>query len=183
MTPDSLPSFRYHKDPIATGSVVPSTNLCVVCERSRGYIYTGPTSAEEDLEDEICPWCIADGSACAKYDAEFTDRAGVGDYGNWPSVPDEVVETVACRTPGFIGWQQERWFTCCNDAAEFLGLAGREELANAGPQATEAIREEIGFSGEDWEDYLSAMGKDGPVTAYLFRCLHCNRFGGYSDFT
>ena len=36
------------------------------------------------------------------------------------SVSDEIVAEVAYRTPGFTGWQQERWFTHCA-AGEFLG--------------------------------------------------------------
>ena len=183
MTRASLPTFRYHPDPVSTGSVVPSTTACLVCGVSRGFIYTGPTYSTDEVDEELCPWCIADGSAHDKLDAEFTDSEGVGDYGTWGPVSEEVREVVAFRTPGFSGWQQERWFTCCGDAAAFLGRAGREDLENAGGQAVEAIRSEIGYSGSDWEEYLAGMSRDGQPTAYLFRCLHCGKYGGYSDFT
>jgi hypothetical protein len=60
--------------------------------------------AEAELDDQLCPWCIADGSAAAKFDAQFTDVL-------W-AVPDEVsaevTEEVLRRTPGLSGWQQER---------------------------------------------------------------------------
>jgi len=120
-----LPAFKYHPDPIATGSVKASENVCVCCDRARGYIYTGPTYAEEELEEELCPWCIADGTAHAELDAEFVDREGIGGYGEWEEVSSTIVDEVACRTPGFSGLQQERWYTHCADAAEFVGL---EEL-------------------------------------------------------
>lgn len=183
MTTTTLPSFRYHADPLATGSIVSSDNQCACCGQVRGYIYTGPVYGEDDHENDICPWCIADGSAHDKLGAEFTDVAGVGDYGNWEEVPAAISEAVAFRTPGFIGWQQERWFTCCKDAACFLGRAGYKELLAQGAGAIEAIRVESQLDGEEWEDYLKGLDKDDQPTAYLFRCLHCQRIGGYSDFT
>jgi len=58
-----LPSFKYHQDPIATGSVRASDTRCLACGQVRGFIYTGPVYDTDDLEKAICPWCIADGSA------------------------------------------------------------------------------------------------------------------------
>ena len=40
---------------------------------ARGYAYTAGFYAEEDV-DAICPWCIADGSAAARFDGSFTDE-------------------------------------------------------------------------------------------------------------
>src|SRR4051794_16064897 len=71
----SLPTFKYHPDPIATGSVEPSDTQCDCCGKQRGYIYVGPVFSVEGLYEYICPWCIADGSAHTKFDAEFTDAA------------------------------------------------------------------------------------------------------------
>jgi uncharacterized protein len=178
-----LPSFKYHPDPVATGSVAPSANVCACCAQQRGYIYTGPVYGEDDHEDDICPWCIADGTAHQKLGAEFVDSDGIGGYGDWEAVPLAVREEVAFRTPGFTGWQQERWFTCCKDAACFIGRAGYKELLAQGASAIEAIRVESELDGEEWEDYLQGLAKDDQPTAYLFRCLHCKKIGGYSDFT
>jgi len=178
-----LPIFKYHPDPLATGSIEASTQKCLVCGLARGFIYKGQPYAEEELIDAICPWCIADGKAHEKFGAEFVDAAAVGDYGAWEPVSDEVVAEVAYRTPGFIGWQQERWFTHCADAAEFLGLVGKEELMAYGPAAISTIKEEIEFEGEEWDKYFESLDKDGEPTAYLFKCRHCGRFGGYSDFS
>src|SRR5271169_6720784 len=127
-----LPVFKYHPDPVATGSIVPTAAACPVCGVSRGFAYSGIPYGTDEVE-HICPWCIADGSARQKFGVEFTDKAGIG--GNqWERVPEEVVEEVAFRTPGFAGWQQERWYTHCGDAAEFLGAMGRQELEQMGPQ-------------------------------------------------
>ncbi len=177
------PTFRYHPDPLATGSIKNSDVQCVCCEQRRGFIYVGPVYSEEEHVEDICPWCIADGTAHQRLGAEFVDIAGVGDRGSWEQVPKAIAEEVAYRTPGFAGWQQERWFTCCGDAAAFLGRAGRKELNLLGPEAVEAIRLEIGYSGKYWEEYFAGMDRDGQPTAYVFRCLHCKRIGGYSDFT
>lgn len=178
-----LPVFKYHPDPIATGSVEASDATCLACDEARGFIYTGLPYAEEELEDAVCPWCIAEGSAHEKFGAEFTDSAGVGGYGKWEEVAPEVSAEVAQRTPGFTGWQQEMWFTHCGDAGAFLGRAGRRELEGFGSEAVAAIKDDAGLDDDEWEDYFSSLDKAGEPTAYVFRCLHCGKFGGYSDFT
>jgi uncharacterized protein CbrC (UPF0167 family) len=180
---EPLPSFRYHPDPVATGSVELSDKECVCCAQARGYIYTGPVYSEADHEDDICPWCIADGSANQKLDVQFTDADGIGGYGLWDDVPTPVAEEVAYRTPGFTGWQQEKWVTCCKDAACFMGRAGYKDLLALGANAIEAIRVESDLEGDEWEAYFKGLDKDDQPTAYLFRCLHCQKLGGYSDFT
>jgi uncharacterized protein len=176
-----LPVFRYHPDPLATGSVVPSNSACRSCGQVRGFVYAGPVYAEDELDDALCPWCIADGSAAEKFDAEFTDPAGVGGYGDWDAVPATVVTEVARRTPGFSGWQQERWWTHCADAAEFLGPAGGREVKERWPGALANLQAESGFQGADWDDYFAALDRESPPTAYVFRCRHCGELGGYSD--
>ena len=139
-TRDELPTFRYHPDPLTTGSIIPSEARCSLCCEARGYVYDGPVYPYEETRGGLCPWCIEDGRAHAELAVDFIDPAGVGDYGSWAPVSDEVRDIVAYRTPTFFGWQQQRWFTCCGDAAAFLGIVGRKELEAAGPQAIEAIR-------------------------------------------
>src|SRR4030042_2296179 len=131
----TLPSFKYHPDPIGTGNIVQSDVKCCCCGTARGYIYTGPVYAVKEYSRRICPWCIADGTAHKKLDAGFTDEDGIGGGGMWDIVPEEVIAEVAYRTPGFSGWQQEQWWTHCQDAGQFLGRAGRKELIEFGPEA------------------------------------------------
>ncbi len=179
--PPPLPEFRYHPDPVATGSVVASTAACESCGRRRGYALTSTIYAEEEVET-VCPWCVADGTAAAKFDGEFNDSAGVGGYGRWDAVPPDVVREVSERTPGFMGRQQERWWTHCGDAGEFLGRAGTEDVERHSAQAS--IREELGLDdGPEWSRYLASLDSDGQPTAYLFRCRVCGAVGGYSDCT
>ena len=175
-----FPEFAYHAGPRSTGVVVESDARCRACGIARGYIYTGPVYAADELDDALCPWCIADGSAAKKFDAEFTD-AGVGVPDD---VPGEIVETIARRTPGFSAWQEERWLYHCGDGAVFLGAVGRDELEEY-PEALDALRQERVESGrpaDEVEEYIAALETDGDATAYLFRCRHCGRHLAYSDF-
>lgn len=182
MPNESLPTFKYHPHPLKTGSIKKSSKKCLCCGKARGYIYVGPIYASENLTDALCPWCIADGSAHKKFDAAFTDEEGIGGGGEWDEVSEKVIAEVAYRTPGFTGWQQEQWWTHCEDAAKFLGRAGKAELLAAGPEAVAAIRESIGLDeGEEWDEFLEALDKDGSPTAYLFQCTKCQKFGGYHD--
>lgn len=166
---DSLPTFAYHPDPLATGSVLRSSDVCERCEVARGFIYAGPIYAVEEVEF-VCPWCIADGSAAAAFDAEFTDVHGA------PSeVPSDVLDQISRRTPGFAGWQQERWMYHCSDGAEFHGRAGYVDVAEL-----PGVLDMIAVDG--WpKDALQHMSVDGDLTGYLFICRHCRCFLAYAD--
>ena len=176
----ALPSFRYHPDPIATGSIRSSNKKCVVCGTVRGYIYTSHAYAVAAYHDCICPWCIADGTAHEKLGVYFTDEHSVGNILE-DNLPESVVEELVFRTPGFSGWQQERWFTHCGDAAAFLGRVGYKELIQHGRKAIKAIRNDTGLSGQSWIEFMVSLDKNGSPTAYLFQCLHCGQYGGYTD--
>jgi uncharacterized protein CbrC (UPF0167 family) len=116
--------------------------------------------------------------------AEFTDDAGLGGPRRGENVPAAVVDEVAHRTPGFSGWQQERWWTHCGDAAAFLGPAGFEEVEAFGSRTIDRLRRDLGWQpGPQWDEFLRALDRQGQPTAYLFRCLKCSEVGGYSVFT
>ena len=179
---EQLPSFKYHPDPLATGSVKADPDTpCLGCNRIRGYIYTGPVYTELNfiLDDHLCPWCIQDGNAARKFGATFTDTGEV------EGILNAVRTEVEARTPGFNAWQQDRWLACCGDAAVFLGVAGAEELKGDFPKAVPVVkrylRQEFGLSKEEAEGFLDELRKDDEPSAYLFRCLHCNEFLAYVD--
>jgi len=178
---DPFPVFRYHSNPLKTGSIVASAKVCRRCRRRRGYIYVGPVYAKAALNEAFCPWCIADGSAAAAFDAKFTDPAGIGSYAAWHPVPPEVVEEIVRRTPGFNGWQQERWWTHCGDAAEFLGRAGRHELETEWSGAVPTLMLDAGLDSAGWPSFGANLDADGSPTAYVFRCRCCGQLGGYTD--
>lgn len=141
---EALPSFKYHPDPIATGSVEASAAPCRCCGRARGYLYVGPVYGSEDLHESLCPWCIADGSAALTLGAEFADSRPLKLAG----VPAPIVEEVHFRTPGYSSWQSEQWIVHCGDACEFHGRASAVEISSAGMQ----------------------RGQSAP---FKFKCRHC----------
>jgi uncharacterized protein CbrC (UPF0167 family) len=86
-----LPEFKYHRHPIQSGSVEESSKPCQCCGKARGYIYSGPVYSENELDDSICPWCIADGKAHAEFDATFVDEV---------ALPDDLPEKIIHKLPG-----------------------------------------------------------------------------------
>jgi uncharacterized protein len=177
----SLPLFRYHPDPIGTASIVDSNVECMCCGKRSGYISAGPVFSKFELNNSLCPWCIADGSAHRQFRAEFTDLASIGENHSTTKLGLEIIETVSFRTPGFTGWQQERWLACCNDAAAFVGHAGYRELNALWPGAIASIKIDSGFEGIEWEKYFRCLDSKGSPTGYVFRCLHCDKYMGYQD--
>jgi hypothetical protein len=183
-----LPFFKYHPDPIATGSIAESTEVCECCGQARGFVYTGSFYCEDEVGG-VCPWCIADGAAAEKFDAELTPSDGVGraDYHGepWEQVSAAIVEEVAKRTPGFSGYQEERWWTHCQDAAAFIGFVGdidRTILETAEAEDfVRHIQETEEFSDAAWARYTSSPDKEHGITTYVFRCRHCKKLGGYAD--
>ncbi len=62
-----LPVFKYNPNALELGIIEEDETHCPVCEKKRNYVYRGSFYSEEEVEG-ICPWCIADGSAAAKFD-------------------------------------------------------------------------------------------------------------------
>lgn len=176
-----LPAFPYHPDPVASGSIVASEAACACCGKRRGFIYAGPVYSERELDDALCPWCIADGSAHRTFDANFADPAGFAD-----AIAPEVVDEIAFRTPGFNAWQQEKWLSCCGDAAAFLEPVGHAELRLRHPQLEGALMmyivHELEISGAAAVRLLQSLDRDRGPTAYVFSCRHCDNKPAYIDF-
>ena len=172
----NFPPFRYHPDPVATGSVVPSGATCECCGRARGFVYKGSTYGPRNV-GALCPWCIADGEAHRRLELTFADAhplAGVS------AAREEVVR----RTPGYSSWQQERWLTHCGDACAFLGPAGRAEVEAFGEELVASLREDAGWlRDEAFAAFCAGLDRDGEPVAFVFRCLHCGALVGYIDYT
>lgn len=174
----SLPKFTYHPDPLATGSIEPSDTECVCCEQARGHIYVCNTYCEEDIEESLCPWCIADGSAAEKFNATFSDPSPLLEEG----VPEEIVEEVTKRTPGFISWQQDVWLSCCDEACEFHGDPSRSQLAKLKGDPLEDLLDQLSFSEEEWKEFLDNYEPGGSPAIYHFICRHCRQHKYGMDF-
>lgn len=168
----TLPAFRYHPDPVASGSVVASNKECACCEEARGYIYAGPVYGEDELDDALCPWCIANGRAYEHLDATFVDDEALGE-----DVPENVRLEIVTRTPGFATWQSEHWPVCCSEPAAFVTPAGYSEIHQRFPQMEGSLLSHIiyewGISGRAALKTLESLDVDRGPTAYVFQCHHC----------
>jgi uncharacterized protein len=175
-----LPTFRYHKDPIRSGSVIASKAKCCCCRKARGFIYTGPIYAEAELDDALCPWCIADGSAHEKFDVTFVDSEAFAERSS-----ETAIVEISERTPGFNAWQSENWPSCCGEPAAFLTPAGSKEIREQFPRLEGDLMmfivHQLGISGGAARQTFEALSKDQSPTAFVFKCLHCDGFPVYVD--
>jgi uncharacterized protein CbrC (UPF0167 family) len=175
---ETLPSFRYHPNPLETGSIVESTAQCRCCGKARGYVYAVAPHTEQDVpEDSLCPWCIKDGSAYQEFGAEFVDVEGIS-----ADLPEEVARELIERTPGYSSWQVEQWRDCCGDAAAFLGPYGYKEIVAAEQKGEnlkepllERIKAQMNYSDSQAALLFRSLNQFTGPAAYLFRCLKCNK--------
>ncbi|HEY1178223.1 MAG TPA: CbrC family protein [Phytomonospora sp.] len=158
-----LPEFRYHPDPLATGSVRPSVTRCPVCEHVTGFAYATTPYGPGTVRN-ICPWCIADGSAAARFGASFCDDFPLLESG----LPHAVVVEVCERTPGFASFQQEEWQSCCGDACAFEGLLAPEDFATLDDATLLALN----VPPDRLDDWRSGYTGD-DYGVFGFRCLRC----------
>jgi len=164
---EPLPVFRFHPDPVATGSVVPTDRACRCCGRCRGFGYALRPYTARDLPDDapICPWCIADGSAARRLACEFvSDAEPVGDA--------ETRRELFERTPGYLSWQGERWLTHCGRPCAYLGEPDAARFRSYAPAFIRVVAAENAFM-EFWEGRQEAYEPGGSVAVYEFACLSC----------
>jgi len=183
---EPLPHFRYHPDPVATGMLVEREDfVCPVCRRSRAYAYVGPYSSDNygfENGEEICPWCIADGSAARTLNARFATPVYLSAQAQAQMSPEARTE-LEQRTPSFLCLQQEVWMDHHGEAAAYIGDVDFDRYLQLPPAAQFAVRDCAGddpreaLRPTDTVQRLRADG-DGP-TVYLFRCLHCDWYGAF----
>lgn len=173
-----LPYFQYHPDPLRTGGIVTSNDICECCNQARGYKYNSSIYSAEKV-GAICPWCIADGSAAKKFNALFSDDYPLVEAG----VPESIIEEVSKRTPGYDSWQQGVWQSHCNDACEFHGDASKIELeAIADTELEEFFKREM-IEPNVWFQILAGYEPGGNPAVYKFVCRHCRCVMYTMDFT
>lgn len=146
-----------------------SDAVCICCHRARGFLYVGPVYSVQELNESLCPWCIADGSAAAKLGASFADSYPLQKAG----VPETIVEEVSLRTPSYVSWQQESWLAHCNDACEFHGDAPAIEVANASEETLHQWQIEYNLTEKEWRQITDGYVPGGDSALYKFVCRHC----------
>ncbi len=177
-----LPHFNYFPNPVEAGVVEASETICLCCKQAKGFIYSGPVYAEEDITDKICPWCIQNGWAHKKFDAYFNLPEDVGSFSNSKPLKKAIIEEICTRTPGFYGWSPSKWWVHCQDGAEFMGIVGYEEYQKL-DKATKARFSRWAKDNliENLKDFKKQLSKQSSPSAYLFSCRHCKSQAVYAD--
>jgi len=114
-----LPTFPYHRDPVASDSIESSDAPCACCSQVTGFRYTGNVYALKEVE-HLCPWCIADGSAAKKFNATFIDGHFCDDQFNHIKLSTDLYNAVFSRTIGFATYNPIAWWSHCGQPAEYI---------------------------------------------------------------
>ena len=115
-----LPKFKYHPSPFASGAFVDSMTPCKCCGVVRGYGAEHFFWADDDF-CLICPWCIADGQAAAKFGIAFNNGSFGDSWGEPFQLPWQTTDEIIYRTPRIVkACQEATWWVHCGDAAEYL---------------------------------------------------------------
>lgn len=171
-----LPVFKYYPDPVGNKSIVKKLAICPCCEKARNYMYAGNVYCVEDIE-EVCPWCIADGTAAKKWDAGFIDMA----YSD--NVDPKIVDEINTRTPGFETWQGSKWLFSDTDAMIFIGeVDGGSLVKGQNVSKIQAVLNAINEYDWGWDaDDLSKHIKGSNMSIYLFEDRDTGEHRAYFD--
>jgi uncharacterized protein len=176
----ALPVFRFHPDPVQSGSIERSAAACRACGRARGWIYVAGCYAEAELDRALCPWCIADGTAHAKFDATFHDLVLPAD------ADPEVIREIAERTPGFANFNPFDWPACCGAPMAYREPAGIAEVRARYPALEaglmESIVHDLRLAGDRARRFLESLQRDFDPCVHVFSCPACRALRGAIDF-
>jgi uncharacterized protein len=173
----NLPKFKYHPNAYQLEIFKKSDRACQCCQQARGLIYDKTPYAIETLV-AICPWCIADGSAAQKFDAEFIQdiEPPDGDFQKPHTLNQSIVDELSYRTPGYVSWQGEYWLTHCDDGCEFHGDVQQNELLSLPEASLRLLRQEHPYlfgANETIADVNKDYFPAGDMALYKFVCRHC----------
>ena len=175
---DDLPFFRYHPDPLATGSIQQSDSVCECCGLARGFVNTCNfySTSEEQI---FCPWCISTGLAAKKFDGIFCDDYSLINAG----LPTSIIEEVTQRTPGFNSWQSEAWLTCCGDACEFYGDAPVDEVKNLSDPQLVQMQKITALSIDRLRTMAANYIPASSPAFYKWKCRVCGNLKYFVDYS
>lgn len=166
----SLPYFRFHPNPLQTGAIIKSNEICDCCGEVRGYIYAKNFYSKNHLNGHVCPWCIANGSAASNLGATFSFSIDLSNAG----ISNEAIEELELRTPGYESWQGESWLHHCNDICEFHGDASIDDVKNASDETKKYWLLEYKQDEKTWLSVSDGYTPKGNSSLYKFKCRHCN---------
>lgn len=145
----------------------------------------------------VCPWCIADGSAAEKWQADFV--AGTSDGSrpvvqrvDWrarlkwrvarlkksvfgaPAINERRYDDeLHNRTPGFSSFQEQDWQLHCGEPCEFHGLATSADFRRMTDAGKERLFANSGLDESEFA-YIANESDAVPQEYYLkFVCRKC----------
>ena len=174
-----LPEFKYHPDPLSTGSIRAESIRCDCCDQAREFEYASSFYTAHSPKPKICPWCVSTGEAARKFQGTFSDEYPLRRSG----IAEDIIREVCERTPSFNSWQQEVWQHHCGDACEFHGDAEPTELAALKGEKLTALLHNIGMTELRWKSLVRGYSKGGNPAVYKFVCRQCRDAIYFPDFT
>ena len=171
-----LPKFKYHPDPVKTGSIKKSDAVCESCNKQTGYVYTGSTYSKSNVEN-LCPWCIANGNAHNKFNVEFISFLiavdAIDEDDEDCTASKEAYDEVSYRTPGFSTFQEEEWQCHCDDLCEFHGLATVRDFRKISDKETKRLLRVTYLDEKELEELKKGDEDTENDTFFKFICRHC----------
>ena len=178
-----LPEFKYHPKPLETGVFKQDEAVvCDCCEKEAEVYYDGIFYSVEEIE-YLCPTCIHSGRASEEFDGQFSDW--IEGFSPNPNEPHtfsnhEAMTEVLKRTPGYAGWQSERWLTHCHDCCAFVGYVGWDEIKDKLDEFVD-LESDLSDFAPNIEFLEKNLRNCGDFQGYLFQCLHCKKYRLYAD--
>ncbi|MBB5944474.1 CbrC family protein [Xanthomonas sp. 3307] len=171
-----LPQFLHHPNAYAL-CFAQEDGVCDCCGETRAWRYQGPFYCAGDGPEFLCPWCIADGRAAARFEGEFNDWVEIEGVSPDPddappAIDAALLQAICTRTPGYSAWQQPVWLSHCDQPCAFLGYAGGDDLA---PILDEVMPDIVEATPRDADWLLARLSRDGTLVGCLFRCLQCGQ--------
>ena len=168
---ESLPQFTYYRNPYLDSSIENTPGKCACCHQDRTYTYKHSAYL-------LCPQCIANGGAAAKFGLYFIEPKNIPD-----DVPAKVIDELRYRTPKYPSWQSNIWKFHCGDACLFEGDLTIEEAQKPNEEAVKALMLTYNVKNnfmEHWFGIIQFYQVADP-SIFKFRCRHCDHLFYYID--
>lgn len=167
---EGLPDFPYYADPLADGCFEQKDITCEVCRQQREWAYVGVMYAEEEPEN-VCPWCVSNARAAAKYEGTFQDVH----FSETASA--ESIEAVLTQTPSVATWNPIHWPDHCGECCQYIGnFAFERTAALTNTTTVQNDLMEIGSKTRMKPDEILIWAQGGSICLRLFRCVVCDSY-------
>jgi len=164
---EDVPDFPYYADPLADGCFEQRAITCEVCGQQRDWVYVGVMYTEDEPES-ICPWCIADGRAAARFDGTFQDVSFAD------AASRESIDAVLTRTPSVATWNPIDWPDHCGECCTYMGDFQLEQHRHL--LSLQTVQEDLAGIGGEIQlspEELPQLAENGSLWLRLFKCRLC----------